>query len=187
MNKARKLPAYAATANAARLVWIFCKGYCARSSWAEMDAEYPGQEVLRRSQVGDFRATCLRCGGTAFDCYKWERRSFTKNEDPKKPYQGVIKQSRNFTLDYLASLKALAERQKACLSRLESIEKRLGIPQTNLVSREYRKTLFTIHKIQAHRLACEKEEVCQRLDKQIQNARLRLEPIERLLTLTRTY
>jgi len=72
-TRARKLPNYALMANPARLVWILCKGDCTRCAWAEMDADYPGQEVLRRSQLRDFRAKCLRCGATALDCYNWLR------------------------------------------------------------------------------------------------------------------
>ena len=32
-----------------------------------------GEEVLRSSQVGDFTATCLRCGYIANDPYNWYR------------------------------------------------------------------------------------------------------------------
>lgn len=71
--RACKLPKYALKANLARLVLIFCKGDCVRSRWAEMNADYPGREVLWRSQVGDFRAICLRCGAIALDCYNWLR------------------------------------------------------------------------------------------------------------------
>jgi hypothetical protein len=78
----RKLPAYAAQANRERLVLLLCKGNCvyvytrkrgACLSWAEMNADYPGQEVLWRTERGDFRARCLRCGATALDCYNWFR------------------------------------------------------------------------------------------------------------------
>ena len=76
---ARKLPRYAAHARRERLVQILCKANCAYTyirrgahlTWAEMNADYPGQEVLWRTQVGDFRARCLRCGATALDCYNW--------------------------------------------------------------------------------------------------------------------
>src|SRR5579864_3500631 len=75
----RKLPRYAAHARRERLVQILCKANCAYTyirrgahlTWAEMNADYPGQEVLWRTQVGDFRARCLRCGATALDCYNW--------------------------------------------------------------------------------------------------------------------
>ncbi len=67
----RNMPKYAAHANPARLVKIFCKGDRPHMAWAEMNTEHPGEEVLRRSQLGEFTATCLRCGKIAPDPYNW--------------------------------------------------------------------------------------------------------------------
>lgn len=76
----RNLPKYATGANPARLVQILCKGHCVDvlyrklcTRWAEMEVDFPGQEILRKSQLGDFRAKCLKCGSIARDCYKWTR------------------------------------------------------------------------------------------------------------------
>jgi len=68
-----QLPNYAARANSARLVRLLCKGKCSHVVWAEMNVDYPGQEVLRKSQVGDFTAVCLKCGKIAQDPYNWLR------------------------------------------------------------------------------------------------------------------
>jgi len=67
------LPNYAQQANGNRLVKLLRKGDCSRVVWAEMNTDYPGQEVLRKSQVGDFTATCLKCGKIAVDPYNWMR------------------------------------------------------------------------------------------------------------------
>jgi hypothetical protein len=68
------LPKYAERANPGRLVKIFCKDVRRpHTAWAEMNTDYPGQDVLQRSQVGDFTATCLRCGKIARDPYNWSR------------------------------------------------------------------------------------------------------------------
>ena len=65
------LPNYAQHANRARLVRLLCKGDCSPVVWAEMTTDYPGQGVLRKSQLGDFTAVCLRCRKTAKDPYNW--------------------------------------------------------------------------------------------------------------------
>lgn len=67
------LPAYAHNANRARLVQLLCKSEHPHTAWGEMNADYPGEEALRSSQVGDFTATCLRCGHTTSDPYNWYR------------------------------------------------------------------------------------------------------------------
>lgn len=67
------LPKYAANANRARVVQLLCKGSSPHSAWAEMNADYPGQERLQHSGVGDYAATCLRCGRVARDPYNWYR------------------------------------------------------------------------------------------------------------------
>lgn len=73
MHKGSPLPDHAQNANPARLVKLLCKGDCSGVRWAEMNADYPGQDVLSKSQLGDFTAVCLRCGKTAKDSYNWFR------------------------------------------------------------------------------------------------------------------
>jgi hypothetical protein len=65
------LPNYAQHANRSRLVKLLCKGDCSHVVWAEMNTDYPGQDVLGKSQLGEFTAVCLRCGKTAKDSYNW--------------------------------------------------------------------------------------------------------------------
>lgn len=67
------LPAYASRADRKRLVRLLCKGGCFKTRWAEMKVDYPGEEILRKAQVFDFKATCLRCGEIANDPYNWYR------------------------------------------------------------------------------------------------------------------
>jgi hypothetical protein len=67
------LPIYARHANRKRVIRLLCKGRCCTTRWAEMSVDYPGEAVLRRSQVMDFVATCLRCGQVARDPYNWYR------------------------------------------------------------------------------------------------------------------
>ena len=69
----RSLPAYAQRADPTRLVRILCKGPCRKTRWGEMNADYPGKDVLRNAQPGEFTATCLVCGYVARDQYNWFR------------------------------------------------------------------------------------------------------------------
>jgi hypothetical protein len=66
-----RLPHYAQGANSRRLVKLFCKGRCCKTRWAEMNTDYPGEEILRKAQLCDFSATCLFCGRVAHDPYNW--------------------------------------------------------------------------------------------------------------------
>lgn len=66
-----KLPKYAAQANPARLVRIFCKGTFPHMALAEMNMDYPGRKVLARAAMYEYTATCLRCGKIALDPYNW--------------------------------------------------------------------------------------------------------------------
>lgn len=69
-----KLPKYACGADRKRVVNIICKGSCrGRTRWAEMEVDYPGRDVLRKSQVGDYIAHCCYCGWKATDPYNWTR------------------------------------------------------------------------------------------------------------------
>jgi hypothetical protein len=67
------LPLYARRGNRKRLVRLLCKGRCCTTRWAEMKVDYPGEEILRKAQVFDFAATCLKCGEVANDPYNWYR------------------------------------------------------------------------------------------------------------------
>lgn len=67
------IPNYAEGANRKRLIKIFCKNGCGITRWAEMTVDFPGQEILQRSQLGDFEAICLKCNKRASDCYNWHR------------------------------------------------------------------------------------------------------------------
>ena len=67
------LPKYAQRADRKKIVKILCKGRCGTTRWAEMNVDYPGQVILRNSDLGDFTATCLKCGERAQDSYNWYR------------------------------------------------------------------------------------------------------------------
>ena len=67
------LPKYAQKADRKKLVKILCKGDCGSTSWAEMNVNYPGQEALRNSDLGDYNAVCLKCRKVAKDSYNWHR------------------------------------------------------------------------------------------------------------------
>jgi len=68
-----KLPAYARHANRERVIKLLCKGRCSKTRWAEMDIDYPGQEILQKLEPGNFSATCLFCGYVAQYSYNWYR------------------------------------------------------------------------------------------------------------------
>lgn len=68
-----KLPAYASKADRSRAVQLLCKGKCGRGRWAELNRPYPGQDALRKAAMGEYKATCLRCGSVASDNYNWYR------------------------------------------------------------------------------------------------------------------
>jgi hypothetical protein len=67
------LPLYAKCGDRNRLVRLLCKGRCCATRWAEMTVDYPGEEVLHKTQVLDFAAACLKCGEVAHDPYNWYR------------------------------------------------------------------------------------------------------------------
>lgn len=67
------LPHYAARANRRRVVKILCRGRCARTRWAELNYDYPGEDALKNAGLGDFQATCLMCEYRATDNYNWMR------------------------------------------------------------------------------------------------------------------
>lgn len=70
------LPDYAKKASRARLVKILCRNLeCKRgqTTWAEMNKDFPGLEILKKAKLGEYRANCLRCGYEATDNYNWGR------------------------------------------------------------------------------------------------------------------
>ena len=67
------IPKYARRADPLRLVKVTCRSGCRKERWAEMDKPYPGDDVLSSAQVGDYTATCLKCGAVARDPYNWTR------------------------------------------------------------------------------------------------------------------
>lgn len=52
---------------------LLCKGVCSKVRWAEMDVDYPGEQVLRKASLREFTANCLKCGAVAQDPYNWFR------------------------------------------------------------------------------------------------------------------
>ncbi len=66
------LPDYAARADRSRVVKLLCKS-CGTTRWAEMSADYPGEDVLSKAQAMDYSARCLKCGDIARDPYNWYR------------------------------------------------------------------------------------------------------------------
>jgi len=67
------LPDYAKNADRAKVVQLLCKGKCGRGRWAELNKPYPGKDALHKAQMGEYKATCMRCGVPALDNYNWYR------------------------------------------------------------------------------------------------------------------
>ena len=67
------LPDYARNAHRRRVVRALCKGKCRMTRWIEMEVDFPGDEVLKNSQVSDYEAKCLKCGYLLRDPYNWYR------------------------------------------------------------------------------------------------------------------
>ena len=66
------LPDYARKADPARIVKITCKKKCGgKGRYAEMNAPFPGIEVISKADLGTYKARCLKCGGEALDCHNW--------------------------------------------------------------------------------------------------------------------
>lgn len=66
-----KLPEYAKNSVRNKIVMLLCHS-CRATRFAEMNAPYPGQEVLK-ARSSDFEAKCLFCGHIARDGYNWFR------------------------------------------------------------------------------------------------------------------
>ena len=67
------LPKYAERADRDRVIQILCKGRCMAQKWAELNQIYPGEQALKKANMGTFTARCLRCGTVARDNYNWHR------------------------------------------------------------------------------------------------------------------
>lgn len=66
------LPDYASSADRNRVVRFLCR-HCGTTRFGEMTVRYPGQEILRNSNLGAYSARCLKCGTVANDPYNWYR------------------------------------------------------------------------------------------------------------------
>ena len=66
------LPDYAKNVSTSFLVKILCRN-CRKFRWAKLNKIFPGFEKLKSAGPGEFTATCLVCGYTGHDNYKWRR------------------------------------------------------------------------------------------------------------------
>ncbi len=66
------IPQYAQKANPARLLHILCRD-CGKNVMGELDQDYPGKEALKKAEMFQYGAKCLRCGYVARDNYNWYR------------------------------------------------------------------------------------------------------------------
>lgn len=66
-----RLPAYAKAVPREYLIRIACRGGCGGTRWARLNKPYPGPTPLRDATMGEFEATCLKCGHRASDNYNW--------------------------------------------------------------------------------------------------------------------
>jgi len=64
-------PDYARNADRKRAVQIMCKGKWRRVRWGEINADYPGEVILKNTQAHNFSARCPKCGYIAKDPYNW--------------------------------------------------------------------------------------------------------------------
>ncbi|HPG40232.1 MAG TPA: hypothetical protein PLP19_14720 [bacterium] len=68
------LPVYASRANRKRVIKLICRGKCRSATrWGEMNQDYPGQDILKKTEFGVYQAQCLKCGYLAQDSYNWYR------------------------------------------------------------------------------------------------------------------
>jgi RNase P subunit RPR2 len=67
-----KLPQYAANADRNKIIRILCRD-CRKTVLALLNKPYPGENELRKAEMGDYTATCLKCGYQASDNYNWYR------------------------------------------------------------------------------------------------------------------
>jgi len=65
-----KVPAYASREDTRYLVRHYCDR-CRMSRLARLNKPYPGIRNLHDAQMGEYEATCLKCGCVALDNYNW--------------------------------------------------------------------------------------------------------------------
>lgn len=70
----RKLPQYAKSVPSEFVIKIICHR-CRASRWAQLNKPYPGKTAIRNAKMGEYKATCLKCGYVAMDNYNWYRQS----------------------------------------------------------------------------------------------------------------
>jgi len=68
-----KLPDYAKSTAHSHLIRILCRGRCNGTRWARLNKPYPGKSALTSAPMGEYEATCLKCGYVASDNYNWFR------------------------------------------------------------------------------------------------------------------
>lgn len=64
------LPRYANATPPELLVRLHCRG-CNAGRLARLNQRYPGLEILRSAEAGEYLAVCLKCGEEADDNYNW--------------------------------------------------------------------------------------------------------------------
>jgi len=69
----KNVPNYASHVEPEYLIRILCRGRCGKTRWARLDKKFPGQTALRNATMGEYHATCLKCGYEANDSYNWYR------------------------------------------------------------------------------------------------------------------
>lgn len=67
------LPNYTKSTPDKYLIQILCRGKCRCTRWARLNKAYPGKSALKSAEMGEYRATCLKCGYEATDNYNWFR------------------------------------------------------------------------------------------------------------------
>lgn len=67
------LPQYVKNTQREYLIQLYCKG-CSSGRWAKLDKPYPGKTALKNAQIGEYTATCLKCGYENDDNYNWYER-----------------------------------------------------------------------------------------------------------------
>jgi hypothetical protein len=64
------LPAYAKDADPRYLVRLHCDK-CNTGRWAKMNKPFPGKDILLNSEMGAYKAVCLKCGTETDDSHNW--------------------------------------------------------------------------------------------------------------------
>lgn len=66
----KKLSEYTSGIPENRHVILYCEK-CKCNRHAILDKDYPGEDILERSQLNDYTAKCLFCGTEYNDPYNW--------------------------------------------------------------------------------------------------------------------